>query len=102
MRDGKGFLLVYSVTAKPTFDQVSVLYDKILRTKDSNSVPVVLVGNKCDAPADERQVKAEEGEELAKSWGVPFFETSAKLKLNNEVCLARHRHSAHPTLTRVC
>jgi hypothetical protein len=38
MRDGQGFLLVYNITARPTFDEVSVLYEKILRTKDSNKV----------------------------------------------------------------
>ena len=40
MRDGKGFLLVYNITSRPTFDEVSTLYDKILRTKDSEHVPM--------------------------------------------------------------
>jgi len=85
MRDGKGFLLVYNITSRPTFDEVSNLYDKILRTKDTDKVPIVLVGNKCDLK-DERQVKYEEGAALAKTWGCPFFETSAKKKYNNEAC----------------
>jgi GTPase KRas protein len=85
MRDGKGFLLVYNITSRPTFDEVIVLRDKILRTKDADKVPIVLVGNKCDLK-DERQVDINEGNEMAKKWGCPFFETSAKLKLNNESC----------------
>jgi len=85
MRDGKGFLLVYNITSRPTFDEVSVLHDKILRTKDADKVPMVLVGNKCDLK-DERQVELTEGAELAKKWDCPFFETSAKIKLNNEAC----------------
>jgi GTPase KRas protein len=85
MRDGKGFLLVYNITSKPTFEEVQVLHDKILRTKDADKVPMVLVGNKCDLK-DERQVEYSEGSELAKQWNCPFFETSAKLKLNNEAC----------------
>jgi hypothetical protein len=40
MRDGKGFLLVYNITSRPTFDEVALLYDKILRTKDSEKVPM--------------------------------------------------------------
>ena len=40
MRDGKGFLLVYNITSRPTFDEVATLYDKILRTKDADKVPV--------------------------------------------------------------
>jgi GTPase KRas protein len=85
MRDGKGFLLVYNIISRPTFDEVSILYDKILRTKDTDKVPIVLVGNKCDLK-DERQVEYQEGANLAKQWGCPFFETSAKIKLNNEAC----------------
>jgi len=85
MRDGKGFLLVYNITSRATFDEVSVLYEKILRTKDVSKVPLVLVGNKCDLK-DERQVEYNEGAELAKQWSCGFFETSAKLKLNNEAC----------------
>lgn len=40
MRDGKGFMLVYSITSRATFDEIESLYDKILRTKDAESVPV--------------------------------------------------------------
>mmetsp|Transcript_2106 Transcript_2106/g.2392 ORF Transcript_2106/g.2392 Transcript_2106/m.2392 type:complete len:188 (+) Transcript_2106:30-593(+) len=85
MRDGKGFLLVYSIVSRPTFDEVSILYDKILRTKDAEKVPLVLVGNKCDLK-EERQVEYQEGADLAKTWGCAFFEASAKIKLNNEAC----------------
>lgn len=104
MRDGKGFLLVYNITARydpaywrrartgltralsrNTFDEVSGLYDKILRSKDQEKVPIVLCGNKCDLVND-REVQTSEGEELAAQWGCPFFETSAKEKINNEEC----------------
>jgi GTPase KRas protein len=85
MRDGQGFLLVYNIVARPTFDEVSVLYDKILRTKDTDNVPIVLVGNKCDLK-NQRQVEYNEGADLAKQWSCAFFETSAKIKLNNEAC----------------
>jgi GTPase KRas protein len=85
MRDGKGFLLVYNITSRPTFDEVHLLHEKILRTKDTDKVPLVLVGNKCDLK-DERQVEYNEGQELAKKWNCQFFETSAKIKLNNEAC----------------
>jgi GTPase KRas protein len=85
MRDGKGFLLVYNITSRPTFDEVTVLYDKILRTKDTDKVPIVLVGNKCDLK-EQRQVELVEGQDLAKNWGCAFFETSAKEKINNEAC----------------
>merc|ERR1711879_576935 len=43
MRDGRGFLLVYSITDQNSFDEAMQLYDKILRCKDATDVPVVLV-----------------------------------------------------------
>ncbi len=43
-------------------------------------VPIVLVGNKCDIP--EREVTKEQGQSLAESFGVPYFESSAKERLN--------------------
>ena len=85
IRDGNGFLLVYNICSRPTLDEVNTTYDKILRTKDTDDVPIVIVGNKCDLE-DQRQVQHDEGEQLAKELGCPFFETSAKMKLNNEAC----------------
>jgi len=83
MRDGKGFLLVYSIISRNSFDEISVIYDKILRVKDKDKVPMVLVGNKADLK-DMREVSYEDGSNLAKRWVCPFFETSAKIKLNYE------------------
>jgi len=85
MRDGKGFLLVYSITLPRTLDEARILREKILRCKDADKVAMVLVGNKCDLK-NERLVDYNDGLELAKQWGCPFFETSAKLQLNNESC----------------
>lgn len=49
--------------------------------KDADKVPMVICGNKCDL-AEDRQVTKAEGEDLARSFGVPFFETSALSRIN--------------------
>jgi len=86
MREVKGFLLVYSITSSHTLEECEVLRDKILRTKDEDvTTPIVLCGNKCDLN-DQREVEKTRGEALAKKWNVPFFETSAKMKINNVNC----------------
>ena len=54
MRTGEGFLLVYSVNSKNSFEELMVYYQQILRVKDSDYVPVFLVGNKADLSDDER------------------------------------------------
>lgn len=46
--------------------------------KDSDSVPMVLVGNKSDLSS--RTVETRQAQELARSYGVPFVETSAKTR----------------------
>ena len=52
MLDGEGFLLVYSVTERDSFDLIRTYHEQILRVKDTESVPVVLVGNKSDLESD--------------------------------------------------
>lgn len=85
MREGKGFLLVYSITSRSTFDEISTFKDKILRAKDVEDIPMVLVGNKCDLESL-REVNFAEGQDLATEWGCAFMETSAKEKIQNEEC----------------
>lgn len=52
--------------------------EQIKRVKDSDDVPMVLVGNKCDLPA--RTVDTRQAQELARSYGIPYIETSAKTR----------------------
>ena len=55
MKNGQGFVLVYSITAQSTFNDLQDLREQILRVKDTDDVPMILVGNKCDLE-DERVV----------------------------------------------
>ncbi|CCG26042.1 Ras1 RAS signal transduction GTPase [Candida orthopsilosis Co 90-125] len=83
MRTGEGFLLVYSINSRNSLEELQTFYEQILRVKDSDQVPVLVVGNKCDLEM-ERQVSYEEGQALANSFNCPFLETSAKLRINVE------------------
>jgi len=81
MRGGEGFILTYAITSRNSFEEVAQFREQILRVKEEDKVPMVLVGNKCDLE-EERQVSKSEGEELAKSFGCPHFESSAKARIN--------------------
>ncbi len=83
MRTGQGFILVYAVTSRSSFDEIAAFREQILRVKDKDKNPMVLVGNKCDLEL-ERQVTTQEGQDLAKSFQCPFFESSAKTRVNVE------------------
>lgn len=49
--------------------------------KDTDDVPMVLVGNKCDLE-EERVVGKDQGINLARQFNCAFMETSAKAKIN--------------------
>jgi GTPase KRas protein len=81
MRTGEGFLLVYSITSRNSFEEINTFYQQILRVKDQDNVPVIIVANKCDLEY-ERQVGVNEGRDLARHFGCKFIETSAKVRHN--------------------
>ncbi|CAJ0922541.1 9302_t:CDS:2 [Entrophospora sp. SA101] len=81
MRTGEGFLLVYSITSRNSLDEIRIFQEQILRVKDKDRFPMILVGNKSDL-VHERKVSQQEGEALARSFGCKFIETSAKQRVN--------------------
>ena len=85
MRNGQGFLLVYDVTNRKSLDDVQDFYKSILRVKEADHVPMVLVGNKRDM-VEYRAIPTSDGSNLAASWQCPFFEASAKLRENVDEC----------------
>lgn len=83
MRGGEGFILVYSVTDKRSFQEIRRYKEMIDRVRNYETVPIVIAGNKSDLE-ERRQVSSQEGELMAKEFGCPFFETSAALRHNVE------------------
>jgi Ras family protein len=72
-----GYVLVYSIASRQSFDMIANLHDKITEFQGVNKVCCVVVGQKSDL-GEARQVKYEEGAALAKKLGASFIETSAK------------------------
>lgn len=46
MRSGEGFLLVFSVTERSSFEEIYKFHKQILRVKDRDEFPMLMVGNK--------------------------------------------------------
>ena len=85
IKNGQGFVVVYSLTNHQTFQDIKTMRDQIVRVKGSERVPILLVGNKVDLES-QREVPTVEGMALAQIWGCPFVEASAKNRMNvNEV-----------------
>jgi GTPase KRas len=105
IRDGEGFVLVYSISSRQSFACIECFYREIQQAKESSEsgsssnpgtpsasplrsdsrglVPVMLVGNKCDAVAA-REVSTQEGRALATKLGCNFVEASEKSGANVE------------------
>lgn len=48
MHTGEGFLLVYSIIDRNSFEEIPKFYRQILRVKDKVDFPMILVANKAD------------------------------------------------------
>lgn len=55
--------------------------EQILRVKNDENIPFLLVGNKSDLQ-EKRKVSLAEAQARSQQWGVPYVETSAKTKEN--------------------
>uniref|UniRef100_A0A8D3D7R0 Muscle RAS oncogene homolog a n=1 Tax=Scophthalmus maximus TaxID=52904 RepID=A0A8D3D7R0_SCOMX len=64
MRTGDGFLIVFSVTDKASFEHVDRFHQLILRVKDREAFPMVLVANKVDL-VHLRKITSDQGQEMA-------------------------------------
>lgn len=119
IRDGEGFVLVYSISSRSSFTRITRFHNQIQRVKESSSsspsypgspissispsapVPIMLVGNKSDR-VTEREVSTQEGHALARELGCEFVEASAKNCINVEKAfydvvrqLRRHRMASN-------
>jgi len=95
MKNGQGFVLVYSIVADSTFNEIPALREQILRVKDVDHVPMVLVGNKCDL-VEQRAVPRKSGEDMAKKWNSKFIEASARTRENIDEIFYSLVRQIHP------
>ena len=90
-------MIVYSIDSRASFEEIQQYHNQILRVKDRDEFPMILVANKCDLE-DTREISTQgnfrriwivddilinltEGEAMAKKLGARFIETSAKSRI---------------------
>ena len=71
-----GFLLVYSVVDRNSFEEIPEFYQHILTVKNRKEFPLILVANKTDQTG--RVVSKQEGKQLAEQLKLKYVETSVK------------------------
>ncbi|KAG8896884.1 GTP-binding protein [Tulasnella sp. 408] len=100
-----GYVLVYSVANRNSFDMIQIVHDKILDYSGETKVPCVVVGQKCDLADqsihNDRQVQQAEAQKLATDMHSAFVETSARTNTNVgkvfELLLAEIEKSTSPS-----
>ncbi|CAF1162844.1 unnamed protein product [Rotaria sp. Silwood1] len=114
IRVGEGFLLVFSLTDRRSLEECYKLHRDILRIKDTDNVPMLLIGNKLDI----RHISIDkQARTAAATMHIPYFETSARTRynideiffelvriirknksqyqINNNVSLIKQQHTSH-------
>ena len=78
---GDGFLLVFAINDKNSFDLIPKIIENIIKLKHDKAFPMILVGNKQDLD-NNREVSYEEAKQLADSWNIEYIETSTLIQFN--------------------
>ncbi|XP_075033996.1 ras-related protein Rab-37 isoform X4 [Mixophyes fleayi] len=102
-RDAQALLLLYDITSKTSFENIRAWLTEVHEFSNKDVV-IMLLGNKSDV-TNGRVIRTEDGESLAKEYGIPFMETSAKTGLNVELAFTavakelkqRTSHQSEPT-----
>jgi GTPase KRas protein len=87
----EGFILVYSIDNKKTFESIKMKYERIVELKREKIYSIIIVGNKCDLE-ESREVSREEVENFCNTNNIFFLESSALKVINVKeifLCLAR-------------
>merc|ERR1712070_535956 len=75
-RGAMGILLIYDITNTKTWSNVRN-WVRNIEGNAPQTVNKILIGNKCDLQSM-RQVSKQQGEQLAREYGMKFLETSAR------------------------
>ncbi|CAL5348513.1 hypothetical protein ACSBR2_029773 [Camellia fascicularis] len=85
-RGAQGIIMVYDVTRRDTFTDLSDVWAKEIDLYSTNQDCIkMLVGNKVDKE-NERVVTKKEGIDFAREYGCLYIECSAKTRVNVEQC----------------
>ena len=78
---GEGFLLVFAINDKKSFDSIKEIYNRLKRRTEIYLHKLIVVGNKKDLE-NERKVTYSEAKSQADEWNIEYIETSTKTDFN--------------------
>ena len=81
-----GILLMYDISNYKSFKDIKGWITSIQDSVDISKIALIIVGNKCDLPAEERQVDENSKVNLENSFKLKIIEASAKDNINVNDC----------------
>ena len=79
IKGADGAILVFDITTRPTLDGVRAYYEKLIKIKETDEIPLVVVGTHSDdEPA--KAISLMEGDEFAEEYRTLYFEVSNKYR----------------------
>ncbi|KAL6084931.1 hypothetical protein STEG23_036240 [Scotinomys teguina] len=75
---GEGFLCAFALNNIKSFEDIHQYREQIKWVKESEDMPMVLVGNKCELTA--HTVESQQVQDLTHCHGIPYVETSARTR----------------------
>ena len=76
-RRNDGFILCFALDDLSTFQALPDVFKFLLRVKDTEKPPIILVGTKSDIEESKRKVPKEQAEEYASQISCEYFEVSS-------------------------
>ena len=77
LKKADGVILTFDITQRDSFELVGNWLDDLEKNNNKNNIGIILIGNKNDLE-EQRQVKKEEGENMANNIKCEYMEVSAK------------------------
>lgn len=84
-RSASGFICLFAVDNAESFELVQKIREQILDVRSQTKL--ILIGNKCDLPKSQREVKKSQASKLAKKWKSEYLEMSIVNNHNVDNCL---------------
>ena len=86
IQHGHGFVVVYAIDDPISLEEAKRLHQEIIKVKDRDEVPVVLVGNKSDkSTLGRRKISNEDGNNVITDWGFCAVHMEASARTNHNV-----------------
>ena len=80
IKKANGILLMYDISDKNSFNNIGN-WMATIKENAGSKMSILLIATKCDLK-NERVISKEDGENLAKEYGIHFYETSSKDNIN--------------------